>query len=145
MLLLDMQNGRNTDGKFSNGNVGRPKGSRNKATIAIEGLLEGQAEALTQTAISKALEGDSIALRLCMDRIAPPMKDKPVVFPLPYMQDAMDASQAAGSVLSAVSDGTLTPIEGTRVMGLIDSYRRTLELTDIEQRLHALETVNAQT
>ena len=139
-----MQNGRNTDGKFSNGNVGRPKGSRNKATIAIESLLEGQAEALTQTAISKALEGDSIALRLCMDRIAPPMKDKHVVFPLPNMRDAMDASQAAGSVLSAVSDGSLTPIEGTRVMGLIDSYRRTLELTDIEQRLHALETVNAQ-
>ena len=104
-----MQNGRNTDGKFADGNAGRPKGSRNKATIAIEGLLEGQAEALTQTAISKALEGDSIALRLCMDRIAPPMKDKPVVFPLPHMQDAMDASQAAGSVLTAVSKGELTP------------------------------------
>ena len=83
MLLLNMKNGRNTDGKFSDGNAGRPKGSRNKATIAIESLLEGQAEALTQTAISKALEGDSIALRLCMDRIAPPMKDKPLSFPFP--------------------------------------------------------------
>ena len=143
MLLLNMQNGRNTDGKFSDGNAGRPKGSRNKATIAIEGLLEGQAEALTQTAISKALEGDSIALRLCMDRIAPPMKDRPVVFSLPRMHGAMDASEAAGSVLNAVGDGTLTPIEGTRVMGLIDSYRRTLELTDIEQRLQALEVGNA--
>ena len=138
-----MENGRNTDGKFAAGNRGRPKGSRNKATIAIEGLLEGQAEALTQTAISKALGGDSIALRLCMDRIAPPMKDKPVVFPLPRMHGAMDASEAAGSVLNAVGDGTLTPIEGTRVMALIDSYRHTLELTDIEQRLHQLETTNA--
>jgi len=144
MLLIDMNNGRNTDGKFSDGNAGRPKGSRNKATIAIESLLDGQAEALTQTAIAKALDGDSIALRLCMDRIAPPMKDKPVVFTLPKMQDAMDASQAAGSVLNAVGDGTLTPIEGTRVMGLIDSYRRTLELTDIEQRLHQLETTHAE-
>ena len=143
MLLLNMQNGRNTDGKFSNGNVGRPKGSRNKTTIAIESLLQGQAEALTQTAIAKALDGDSTALRLCMDRIAPPMKDKPVVFPLPQMLDAMDASEAAGSVLSAVSDGTITPIEGTRVMGLIDSYRRTLELTEIEQRLQVLENSNA--
>ena len=134
-----MKNGRNTAGQFAAGNTGRPKGSRNKATIAIEGLLEGQAEALTQTAISKALEGDSIALRLCMDRIAPPMKDKPVVFPLPHMQDAMDASQAAGSVLTAVSKGELTPIEATRVMGLIDSYRRSLELTEIEERLRALE------
>ena len=139
MLSLDMKNGRNTDGKFSDGNAGRPKGSRNKATIAIESLLEGQAEALTQTAISKALEGDSIALRLCMDRIAPPMKDKPVVFPLPHMQDAMDASEAAGSVLRAVSDGELTPIEATRVMGLIENFRRTLELTDIENRMKALE------
>ena len=138
-----MENGRNTDGKFAAGNRGRPKGSRNKATIAIEGLLEGQAEALTQTAISKALGGDSIALRLCMDRIAPPMKDKPVVFPLPSMHGAMDASEAAGSVLSAVSDGTLTPMEGTRVMDLIDSYRRTLELTDIEQRLQSLERDHA--
>ena len=138
-----MENGRNTDGKFAAGNRGRPKGSRNKATIAIEGLLEGQAEALTQTAISKALGGDSIALRLCMDRIAPPMKDKPIVFPLPRMHGAMDASEAAGSVLSAVSDGTLTPMEGTRVMDLIDSYRRTLELTDIEQRLQSLERDHA--
>ena len=78
-----------------------------------------------------------------MDRIAPPMKDKPVVFPLPKMRDALDASEAAGSVLSAVSDGTITPIEGTRVMGLIDSYRRTLELTEIEQRLQVLENSNA--
>ena len=71
VVIIFMQNGRNTDGKFSDRNTGRPKGSRNKATIAIESLLEGQAEALTQTAISKALDGDSIALRLCLDRIAP--------------------------------------------------------------------------
>ena len=34
----------------------------------------------------------------------------------------------------------LTPIEATRVIGLIDSYRRTLELTDIETRIMALKT-----
>ena len=135
-----MQNGRNTDGKFSHGNVGRPKGSRNKATIAIESMLEGQAEALTQTAISKALDGDSMALRLCIERIAPAPKDNPVAFALPNMTNALDASQAAGRVLTAVSEGNLTPIEATRVMGLIDSYRRTLELTEIEERLRALET-----
>jgi len=35
--------------------------------------------------------------------------------------------------------GELTPIEATRVMGLINSYRRTLELAEIEERLKALE------
>ena len=50
-----MKNGRNTAGQFTAGNTGRPKGSRNKATIAIESLLQGQAEALTQTAMVKAM------------------------------------------------------------------------------------------
>ena len=57
------------------------------------------------------------------------------------MKDAKDASIAASGVLSAVSEGELTPIEGTRVMGLIDSYRRTLDLTEIEERLQTLENV----
>ena len=138
-----MQNGRNTDGKFSAGNAGRPKGSRNRATLAIESLLEGQAEALTQTAFTRALEGDSVALRLCMERIAPAPRDKPVIFGLPKMKSAVDASETAGAVLTAVSEGDLTPIEATRVMGLIDSYRRALELTEIERRMQALENRNA--
>jgi hypothetical protein len=137
--LLCMKNGRNTAGQFSAGNSGRPKGSRNKATLAIESLLHGQAETLAQRAVHKALEGDSVALRLCMERIAPAPKDQPVSFSLPKMKNALDASEAAGSVLTAVSEGKLTPIEATRVMGLIDSYRRTLELTEIEQRLQVLE------
>ena len=49
-----MKNGRNTAGQFTAGNSGRPKGARNKATIAVESLLQGQAEALTQTAMVKA-------------------------------------------------------------------------------------------
>ena len=98
-----MKNGRNTGGKFTSGNSGRPKGAKNKKTLAIESLLEGQGEALTQTAISKALEGDGLALRLCMERIAPAPKDKVVSFPIPEVEDAMDASQAASSVLTAVS------------------------------------------
>ena len=134
-----MKNGRNTAGHFSAGNSGRPRGSRNKATLAIEGLLESQAEALTQTAVTKALEGDSMALRLCMERIAPAPKDQAVSFSLPNMKNVLDASEAAGSVLTAVSEGKLTPIEATRVMSLRDSYRRTLELTAIEERLLALE------
>ena len=138
-----MKNGRNTAGQFSAGNSGRPRGSRNKATIAIENLIEGQAEALTQTVIKKALEGDSVALRLCMVRIAPPPKDAAVTFSMPTMSNALDAAKAAGNVLTAVSKEDLTPLEATRVMGLVDSYRRTLELTAIEERLKALENSNA--
>ena len=102
-------NGRNADGTFTTGNAGRPKGSRHKATQAVLALLEGEAEALSRKALEMALAGDGVALRLCLERIAPPRKDAPVEFALPRMTTAHDAAQAAGAVLQAVSEGDLTP------------------------------------
>ena len=131
--------GRTTAGTFTTGNPGRPKGARNKATQAVLALLEGEAEALSRKAVQMALAGDGVALRLCLDRIAPPRKDSPVQFPMPRMANAHDAAQAAGAVLEAVSVGELTPTEGAMVMGLVDSFRRTLEITELEARLAALE------
>jgi hypothetical protein len=131
--------GRSADGTFTAGNAGRPKGARNRTTQAVMALLEGEAEALSRKAVEMALAGDSVALRLCLDRLAPPRKDSPVTFPLPNMTSARDAAEAAGAVLEAVSVGDLTPTEGAQVMGLVDSYRRTLEVTELEARLAALE------
>jgi len=131
--------GRDASGRFAPGNPGRPKGARNKATQAALALLEGEAEALTRKAVETALEGDTTALRLCLERIAPPRKDAPVAFTLPSMQSARDAAQAAGAVLAAVADGELTPTEGAHVMALVEAYRRTLETTELEARLAALE------
>ena len=131
--------GRNADGTFGAGNAGKPLGTRHKATQAVLALLEGEGEALTRKAVQMALAGDTTALRLCLDRIAPPRKDSPVQFALPRMSCARDAAEAAGAVLEAVSLGDLTPAEGAMVMGLVDSFRRTLEVTEMEARLTALE------
>jgi hypothetical protein len=109
-------------------------------TRAVEALLEGQSEQLTQVAIDKALEGDTTALRLCLERIAPARKDAPVQFDLPAMSNASEAAVAAQAVLNAVSEGEVTPLEGATVMGLVESYRRTLEASEFEKRLEVLET-----
>ena len=126
-------------GKFAEGNPGKPLGARHKVTRAVEDLLEGQSEQITQKAIDRALEGDTTALRLCLERIAPERKDSPVQFELPPMENAAEAAQAAQAVIQAVSEGVITPLEGAVVMGLIESYRRTLELTEFDERLKAVE------
>lgn len=126
-------------GKFAKGNPGRPPGSRHMVTRAIEMLLEDEAEALTRKAVEKALDGDIMALRLCLERIAPARKDNPVKVRIPVLNSAKDASTAAASIVISVSEGVLTPIEGASIMGLIDSYRRTLEITEIEERISAIE------
>ncbi|MGK7753195.1 DUF5681 domain-containing protein [Roseovarius sp. C03] len=131
--------GRNPDGTFAPGNPGKPKGSRHRATQAVQELLDADGEALTRKAVELALDGDTTALRLCMERIAPARKDTPVNFDLPPMKTAQDASQAAQAVLKAVSEGQLTPLEGASVMALVEGYRKALETTELEQRIAALE------
>lgn len=137
--MTDRKNGRNADGTFAAGNAGKPKGARHKATRAALALLEGEAEALTRQAVTQALEGDTVALRLCLERIVPARRDAPVSFSLPAMESAQDAANAAGAVLKAVSLAELTPAEGAHVMALIEAFRRTIETTELEARLSALE------
>ena len=136
---MDRKCGRNTDGTFAPGNPGKPRGTRHKATRAALALLDGEAEALTRQAVAMALDGDATALRLCLERIAPPRRDAPVTFDLAPMQSARDAAHAAGAVLAAVAEGELTPTEGAHVMALVETYRRTLETTELEARVVALE------
>jgi len=138
---MTRKSGRNTDGTFGPGNSGKPKGTRHKATQAALALLDGEAEALTRQAVTLALGGDTTALRLCLERIAPPRRDAPVTFDLPPMETARDAAKAAGAVLGAVADGDLTPTEGAHIMALVETYRRTLETTELEARLVVLESL----
>ncbi|SRR5216683_3169077 len=99
---------------------GRPKGSRNAATLALESLLDG--EALTRKAVELALTGDIAALRLCLDRVLPPRKDRPVSFEMPPINNAVDARAASAALLAAVASGDLTPSEASEVGKLIDGY-----------------------
>jgi hypothetical protein len=138
-----MSESRDSKGRFGPGNPGRPKGTRHKVTVAAQRLLEKDGRALARKAIELALQGDTTALKLCIDRICPPRKDAPVRFDLPDIRPAEDATQAAGAILEAVSDSHLTPMEGAQVMGLVDSFRRVLESTEIERRLSRLEAANA--
>ena len=72
--------GREQGGRFRKGRSGNPKGcptgSRHKATLAAEVLLDGESEKLTRKAIAMALEGDTTALRLCLERILAARRDK---------------------------------------------------------------------
>ena len=143
MPETNRKNGRKTDGKFASGNSGRPRGARHKTTLAIQALLDGESEALTCKAVEMALAGDTVALRLCLERIAPPRKDSPVRFDLPPMEGAANAAAAMGAILASVASGDLTPGEGSAIAGLVEGYRKALETTELEARLKALEEKQA--
>src|SRR6266404_3687226 len=103
---------------------GRPKGARNKATAAIEALLENDAEALTRKVIELALGGSIPALRLCFERLYPPRRDHGVAFELPKIESAAGALAASHAVLDSCAAGILSTGEAADVMGLIATHLR---------------------
>ncbi|MEG8041300.1 hypothetical protein QP164_00130 [Sphingomonas sp. LR59] len=95
--------------------------------------------ALTKAAIDKALTGDPTALRLCLDRLAPPRRDAPICISLPPVRSAADAVEASIAVLDAVGAGEVTPDEAGRVMALLTAHKTIVEAGDLEKRISALE------
>ena len=86
------QGARDRRGRFAKGrsgdHSGRRIGSRNKATLAAAALLAGESEALTRRAVELALFGDPTAIRLCLERILRPCRERTVKFALPPIQSA---------------------------------------------------------
>jgi hypothetical protein len=71
--------------KFKPGQSGNPSGrlkdTLNKVTLAARALLDGEAEVLTRKMLELAKAGNPMALRLCLERLLPPRKDRPINLP----------------------------------------------------------------
>ncbi|MCC0808860.1 hypothetical protein FPV16_22095 [Methylobacterium sp. W2] len=119
--------------------AGRPKGSRSKSTLALEAILEGDAESIVRKAIELATNGDTQALRMCLDRLMPARKDRPVQFDLPVIETTADLPRATHALLQAVAAGELTPSEAADISKSVDAHVRAIEATDLHERLARLE------
>ncbi len=134
------KNAGNTGGKpFAIGNPGRPKGSLNKTTMAVQSLLDWQAQALTQKAIGLALEGDMMAISICLDRISPIRKSRPISINLPDTKNARGVAEAQAVVVQAVAEGELTIEEGLVLSNILEARRKSIESSEFDTRLNRLE------
>jgi hypothetical protein len=118
---------------------GRPRGSRNKATLALQEMLGQHAEPLVKKCVVMALQGDTTAMRLCIERLLPPRKQSPVKFKLPPITTAPELAQAQIIMLETLSRGQLTPAEAETIGNLFENRRRMMETEDLAARLQALE------
>jgi hypothetical protein len=130
--------------QFKNGQsgnpAGRPRGSRNKATILLQNLLEGDAGAIARKAIEMAKDGHIAAIRICMDRLAPARKNEPVACELPPLDKAADTVAAMAAITAAVAAGDLAPSEAGALSKVVDVYVRALAANSFEERLAKLES-----
>jgi hypothetical protein len=121
---------------------GKPKGARHRTTLAIAALLEGEAQAIGRKAIEKAKEGDTTAMRLCLERLLPPLRDRPVAFEMPPLTTPLDAVKATAAIASAVAEGDLTTGEAAELSKIIDGFVKAFEVHSLDERLKRLEQAN---
>ena len=129
-------------GKFKPGQSGnpsgRPKGVQDRR-VALRELFNPYAADLISTVVNLAKSGDVGALRICIDRLIPPVKEDPISARLPKITGAEDCTKAQAAVLNDVAAGEMLPGEGQVMSALIENQRRAYETTDLNKRMEAIE------
>jgi hydroxypyruvate isomerase len=124
---------------------GRPLGSRNRATVLLDALAEGQAQAVLQQVLTAALAGDLRAAELILTRVWAPRKGRPIRLDLPQIESAADLLKASEVLVAAVGQGTLTPEEAKDLASVLEVHRAAIATHDLEMRLNKLEQGDGDT
>ena len=129
--------------KGTSGNPrGKPRGARHRVTVALEKLMQADAETILKAVLMLAKNGDLMAARFVLERIVPPARDRAVQLDLPATDTLAGIERAHDVVLDAVSVGSITPAEATSLASLIEGRRRTFEVGELERRIVEIETYN---
>lgn len=116
--------------------AGRPKGRPDKRA-QWRSELERHGSVLVAKAVSLALDGDSQALKLCIDRAIPAYR--PTAEPVRFEMAGDTLTSKAESILAAVSAGELDAQTGKALIDAIGSLVKVVEIDELMRRIKALE------
>lgn len=110
---------------------------------AREALLEEEAGTLTRKAIQMAKDGDTIALRLCLDTmIYPARKDRPMKFALLPINSPRDAADIMVTVAKAVAAGDVTTNEASEFAKVIETYVKAFYVAELAEWVARVEQLS---
>ena len=121
------------------GGPGRPEGSRNRATLILDALADGEAEDVLLKTVGLAKGGDLRAAEIILSRVWPQRKGRPVTFDLPSLDSSSGVLATLRSVFEATARGELTPDEAALVGNLLEANRKAIETIQFEERISRLE------
>lgn len=116
--------------------TGKPKGAKDKRTELRE-LLKPHAPELVEKVVQMAKDGDTAALRICIDRLIPPIKAAEE----PVRLEGFDGtlSEQGQSILRAMGEGKLASSQAATLLQALAAQTRIIEAEELERRVRALE------
>lgn len=123
--------------KGKSGNpAGRPRGSENQA---LRSLLMPHAPALIEKAVNLALDGDRVALRLCLERILPAIKPSPAPIYSSVFKRESELTDRVEIILEEAERGKITFDEAFTLLQILEKAIAIKEIAEFDQRLQKLE------
>ncbi len=129
---------RDGKGRFQRGTSGNPKGRPPEAE-RIRQLLEPRREELIAKAVDLALSGDTTALRLCVDRLAPALKPEGRTVTIPALEAAVTLTERANAIMQAIAAGAVPVEVGERLLAALGHVAKVVEIDELAARVAALE------
>ena len=83
-------------------------------------------------------------MRLCLERIVGPYRERAVEFTMPPIRNAADLAGAMAAVADPAAQGAVTPREAMQFGHVVEAYVGAVEATEFERRLRALEAAHAE-
>jgi len=141
--LPNPEDRRDPAGRFPKGTsgnpAGRPRGSRNKATILMEQLIEQHGADLLRKEFALAKKGDRYARRFCLTQLYPAGKERPVELDLPSVAKLEGLVEALSRVVEAMAAGQISPSAAAQYTTLLKLQHEVMTHADFESRIEALE------
>lgn len=120
---------------------GRPKGTGYRQKL-FNRFIEPHTEALIDTAIKLALEGNEAMIRLFLERMLPARPtDNTITLDVPE-GDITEADMILAygeKILNALCEGMVSPQQAKTLMSTIEIQRKNIETAELADRVAAIE------
>ncbi len=130
-------------GRFVKGNQarkgkGKPSPTRDLVEAAAFAVTPSEVRSVLIKLKNLALEGDTAAARILLERtLGKPSEAKGVV-ELPSMESANDLKAAMSVIVQACASGDLAPEMAVHMAKMIDQVRKTFATTELAEQIEAL-------
>ena len=124
---------------FQKGKSGNPKGRPRRKIASAERLraaIEKQMPAIIEACVNAALEGDTSAQRLLIERVVPALKPQTPSLPVSSKDSLYDQGQA---IITAMAAGILPPETAKGMLESLLIQSKIIEHADFDERLKRLE------
>ncbi len=132
-------------GRWKPGESGNPKGRKpgTGEVAKVRAAIAARVPELLAKLMAQALEGDTSAARLLLERAVAPLKaaEQPQAVNLA----GHSLTDQGRAVLASVARGELAPGQGAALLGAIGTLARVSEIDELESRIAALEQKHGNT